>query len=141
MQVHALFGFVTVVVTVVQQCNSIVYWPFMDLKKPCWPFDIGNDDTDEVTPLKLKETKRFKDRKVIGLEIGGQMALLLTVPAEGAAPQAAASKGAASQAAASNAAAAAAVVATSSLAEGSTHAPPEPAPADADASAWNLPYG
>ncbi|KAA6415269.1 MAG: regulator of chromosome condensation [Trebouxia sp. A1-2] len=95
----------------------------------------GNDDTDEVTPLKLKETKRFKDRKVISMEIGGQMALLLTVPAEGAAPQPAASKGAVPQAAASNAAAAAAVVATSSIAEGSTHAPPEPAPAEADASA------
>ena len=54
------------------------------------------------------------------MEIGGQMALLLTVPAEGAAPQAAASS-------------AAAVVATSSIAEGSTHAPPEPAPADASA--------
>lgn len=80
----------------------------------------GNDDTDEVTPLKLKETKRFKDRKVISMEIGGQMALLLTVPAEGAAPQAAASN-------------AAALVATSSTAEGSTHAPPEPAPADASA--------
>ena len=70
------------------------------------------------------------------MEIGGQMALLLTVPAEGAAPQPAASKGAAPQAAASNAAAAAAaVVATSSIAEGSSHAPPEPAPTDADASA------
>ncbi len=104
------------------QFNSIL--ACMDLKKPCCPFYIGNDDTDEVTPLKLKETKRFKDRKVISMDIGGQMALLLTVSAEGAAPQAAASN-----------AAAAAVVATSSTAEGSTHAPPEPAPADADASA------
>lgn len=68
------------------------------------------------------------------MDIGGQMALLLTVPAEGVAPQAAASKGTEPPAATANAASIAAVVASSSTAEGSTHAPPEPAPADADAS-------
>ena len=38
----------------------------------------GADDEDEVVPLKLKATKRFVDKQVIGLEIGGQMAFILT---------------------------------------------------------------
>ena len=47
----------------------------------------GDDDSDELVPLKLKETKRFKDRKVIGMEIGGQMVLLLTVTKDSVAAQ------------------------------------------------------
>ena len=62
-------------------------------------------------PLKLKETKRFKDREVIGMEIGGQMAFILsklkTEPAKAVPAD------------------------TSNTAQGSSHAPPEPAPADA----------
>ena len=33
----------------------------------------GDDDDDETVPLKPKETKRFKDRQVVGMEIGGQI--------------------------------------------------------------------
>lgn len=50
----------------------------------------GDDDEDELVPLKLKETKRFKDRKVVGMEIGGQMAFLLAVTKGTAAAQPAA---------------------------------------------------
>lgn len=38
----------------------------------------GDDDKDEFVPLKLKETKRFKNRHVIGMEIGGQMTFILS---------------------------------------------------------------
>lgn len=38
----------------------------------------GDDDQDEIVPLKLKETKRFKNRHVIGMEIGGQMTFILS---------------------------------------------------------------
>lgn len=38
----------------------------------------GDDDTDESVPLKLKETKRFKNRHVVGMEIGGQMTFILS---------------------------------------------------------------
>ena len=76
----------------------------------------GDDDTDEVVPLRLKETKRFKDRKVIGMEIGGQMLFLLAVHKEGGAaqPTAQAANGPAQVAA-----------------NGSSDAPPEPVPMDA----------
>ena len=64
-----------------------------------------------MVPLKLKETKRFKDRKVVGLEIGGQMAFILAVskPNTSAPP--------------------AAVVSNA----GRSHSPPEPAPAETSA--------
>lgn len=52
--------------------------------------DAGDNDEDELVPLKLKETKRFKDRKVIGMEIGGQMTFLLAVSNNTPAPQPAA---------------------------------------------------
>lgn len=67
----------------------------------------GDDDEDELVPLKLKETKRFKDRHVIGLEIGGQMAFVLSTTKTES------------------------VAATAHTAHGASHTPPEPAPADA----------
>lgn len=37
----------------------------------------GDDDSDELVPLKLKETKRFSNRKVLQVEMGGQHVGLL----------------------------------------------------------------
>ncbi|KAL3156070.1 hypothetical protein ABBQ32_013058 [Trebouxia sp. C0010 RCD-2024] len=67
----------------------------------------GDDDEDELVPLKLKETKRFRDRQVIGLEIGGQMAFILSTTKTES------------------------VAANANAAHGASHTPPEPAPADA----------
>ncbi|KAK9819199.1 hypothetical protein WJX74_002113 [Apatococcus lobatus] len=39
----------------------------------------GDDDSDELVPLKLKETKRFSNRKVLQVEMGGQHVGLLAV--------------------------------------------------------------
>lgn len=70
------------------------------------PIPEGEEDPDEIVPLKLKETKRFKNRQVIGMEIGGQMTFILSKLR----PETAA-----------------ATVHTAS------HTPPEPAPADMQA--------
>lgn len=64
----------------------------------------GDDSDDENVPLKLKETKRFRDRQVIGMEIGGQMTFILSKTRTAAAATA--------------------------KTDTSSHAPPEPAPAD-----------
>ena len=69
----------------------------------------GDDDEDELVPLKLKETKRFRDREVIAMEIGGQMAFILSRPKAEAVKS----------------------VEAGSAAQGSGSAAPEPAPADA----------
>lgn len=68
--------------------------------------NAGDDDEDEIVPLKLKETKRHKDRQVIGLEIGGQMTFILSTTKTESAP------------------------APANAAHGLSHTPPEPAPAD-----------
>lgn len=48
---------------------------------PFPPDKDGNiPDPDQIVPLKLKETKRFKNRQVIGVEIGGQMTFILSKP-------------------------------------------------------------
>ena len=74
---------------------------------PFPPDKDGNiPDPDQLVPLKLKETKRFKDRQVIGVEIGGQMTFILS----NLRPE---------------------TVATTDHAAG--HTPPEPAPADMQA--------
>ena len=86
----------------------------------------GDDDTDELVPLKLKETKRFRDRKVIGMEIGGQMLFLLAVQ-ESPASQPAAQTGAKTEATGATAPAASA----QNGATGASDAPPEPVPMDA----------
>lgn len=66
-----------------------------------------------MVPLKLKGTKRFKEREVVGMEIGGQMAFVLAVPKEATDPQAQAAK--------------------SIPSAKESHGPPEPAPAEASA--------
>ena len=42
------------------------------------PLPEGDKDPDQIVPLKLKESKRFKNRQVIGVEIGGQMTFILS---------------------------------------------------------------
>lgn len=93
----------------------------------------GDDDSDELVPLKLKETKRFKDRKVIGMEIGGQMVLLLTVTKDSVAAQqpsaaAAAQKKGTTKASAKGSPKATGKGTAKALADGA----PEPAPVDTE---------
>ena len=106
--------------------------------------NAGDDDSDEVVPLKLKETKRFKDRKVVGLEIGGQMAFILAVPKQTTAalqqPTAANKQPTAAplqptaalhQASAAHKQSTAAVQPAAVATANRSHSPPEPAPAEA----------
>ncbi|GAB4814630.1 hypothetical protein N2152v2_001676 [Parachlorella kessleri] len=60
----------------------------------------GDDDSDEVVPHKLAETKKFSGQRIIQMEFGGQHAALLCVPkgqqqADGAATAVAAKQSAA----------------------------------------------
>ena len=41
----------------------------------------GDDDSDEVLPRRLAETKRLAGQRIVALHFGGQHAALLTVPA------------------------------------------------------------